>query len=107
MTDAPGVFVTDPNDDDDAAGPLAVLSGRLAPGTDMPHEREHASVDKLFRVIEGAMRVRIGDQTIDVAEGGAASVPAGTPHAYGNPFDQPVAFVTIMADDVSAWLPVS
>lgn len=48
-----------------------------------PHA--HAGSDKVYFVIEGSARIRIGDDERDAPAGAAALAPAGLPHAIRNP----------------------
>jgi mannose-6-phosphate isomerase-like protein (cupin superfamily) len=40
----------------------------------------HPDSDEVFLVLEGALRVELPDETIDLGEGQLLAVPAGTPH---------------------------
>jgi mannose-6-phosphate isomerase-like protein (cupin superfamily) len=56
----------------------------LEPGQEQaPHA--HSDQDKIYVVLEGRGRVRIGDQESVLEVGEAAVAPAGTPHGLGNP----------------------
>lgn len=45
------------------------------------HERE----DETVYVLEGAIRIRVGDQTLETTAGGVAHLPRAIPHALYNP----------------------
>jgi mannose-6-phosphate isomerase-like protein (cupin superfamily) len=44
----------------------------------------HHADDEAWYVLDGALRFRIGEETVEVGPGGAVMAPKGTPHAYGN-----------------------
>ena len=45
----------------------------------------HHDDDEAWYVLDGALRVRLGDDDVEVTAGGAVLVPRGTPHTYWNP----------------------
>jgi hypothetical protein len=51
--------------------------------------------DLAWYVVEGRLRVTIGDETVIVAAGGAAIANAGTPHTLANPGPGPCRYVII------------
>jgi mannose-6-phosphate isomerase-like protein (cupin superfamily) len=42
----------------------------------------HHGDDEAWHVLEGTLRFRFADRTVDVPAGGTAFVPAGVPHTY-------------------------
>ena len=44
----------------------------------------HHVDDEAWYVLEGMLRFRVGDETLEAPPGSAVFVPKGTPHAYGN-----------------------
>jgi len=44
----------------------------------------HHADDEAWYVLEGVLRLRIGDKTYEAGPRSAAFAPKGTPHAYGN-----------------------
>jgi mannose-6-phosphate isomerase-like protein (cupin superfamily) len=44
----------------------------------------HHADDEAWYVLEGALRVRLGEETVEAGAGAAVLAPKGTPHAYGN-----------------------
>jgi mannose-6-phosphate isomerase-like protein (cupin superfamily) len=56
----------------------------------------HHDDDEAWYVLEGALRVRLGDRDIDVPAGGAVLAPRGTPHTYWNPQPGPARYVLVM-----------
>ena len=56
----------------------------------------HHSDDEAWYVLEGSLRVRVGERDIDVPAGGAVLVPRGTPHTYWNPDASPTRYLLVM-----------
>jgi mannose-6-phosphate isomerase-like protein (cupin superfamily) len=50
----------------------------------------HRGLVEVFRVVDGAMRVRVGDATWDVSDQNAVEVPAGAVHGFVNIGDGPL-----------------
>jgi mannose-6-phosphate isomerase-like protein (cupin superfamily) len=44
----------------------------------------HHADDEAWYVLEGTLRVRLGEEVIEAGPGAAVFAPKGTPHAYGN-----------------------
>jgi mannose-6-phosphate isomerase-like protein (cupin superfamily) len=42
----------------------------------------HHADDEAWHVLEGTLRFRFSDRTVDVPAGGRVFVPAGVPHSY-------------------------
>src|SRR5450432_3318842 len=62
------------------------------PGSSTPihfHERE----DEYLLVVEGTVRVRYGEMTLDATAGTMVSLLRGIQHAWGNPTDGPVRVI--------------
>jgi quercetin dioxygenase-like cupin family protein len=49
---------------------------------DSPPLHVHATEDELFHVLEGELRLRVGDDDLTLAAGEAARAPRGVPHSY-------------------------
>jgi mannose-6-phosphate isomerase-like protein (cupin superfamily) len=56
----------------------------------------HAEDDEAWYVLEGTLGVRVGDEDVLVAAGGAVLVPRGTPHTYWNARPEPARYVLVM-----------
>jgi mannose-6-phosphate isomerase-like protein (cupin superfamily) len=56
----------------------------------------HHSDDEAWYVLEGSLRVRVGERDVDVPAGGAVLVPRGTPHTYWNPGAAPTRYLLVM-----------
>src|SRR3954467_2739213 len=44
----------------------------------------HHAADEAWYVLEGMLRFRVGDETLEASAGSAVLAPKGTAHAYGN-----------------------
>jgi len=68
----------------------------LEPGqSQKPHA--HEASDKIYVVVEGSARVRIGTEEAVVGEGAVAHVPAGAVHSVENPGDARATLLVFMA----------
>jgi mannose-6-phosphate isomerase-like protein (cupin superfamily) len=56
----------------------------------------HHDDDEAWYVLEGALRVRLDGDDVDVPAGGAVLCPRGTPHTYWNPYPEPTRYLLIM-----------
>jgi mannose-6-phosphate isomerase-like protein (cupin superfamily) len=56
----------------------AISLQRLAPGVRQPFGHRHASQEEVYVVVEGAGRVRLGDETVELATWDALRVPGPT-----------------------------
>ncbi len=52
--------------------------------------------DEAWYVLDGTLRIRIGDQHSEIGAGGAVIVPGGTAHTYWNPRPQPARYLLVM-----------
>src|SRR5260370_26183885 len=55
----------------------------------------HRSDDEAWYGLEGALRVRVGNQQVEAPAGSAVFVPRGTPHTYWNPGPAPVRYLLV------------
>jgi len=53
----------------------------------------HRREDEIGYVLEGALEVRLGDQTLVLEAGGVARLPKGIPHAIRNPLATPSRYL--------------
>src|SRR5260370_17848503 len=60
----------------------------------------HRSGDEAWSVLEGTLRVRVGQETVEAGQGAAVFVPRGTPHTYWNPGPDPVRYLLIMTANI-------
>jgi quercetin dioxygenase-like cupin family protein len=54
----------------------------LAPEGDSPPLHVHTTEDELFHVLEGELRVRLGEDELRLGPGETALAPQGIPHTY-------------------------
>jgi len=60
----------------------------------------HFRDDEAWYVLEGTLRVRVGDDEVEARAGSAILVPRGTPHTYWNPEPAPTRYLLIMTPNV-------
>jgi len=60
----------------------------------------HHSDDEAWYVLEGRLRVQVGDKEMEAAPGAAVLVPRGTPHTYWNPGPEAVRYLLIMTPNI-------
>lgn len=64
----------------------------------------HHDDDEAWYVLEGRLRVRVGQDDHDVEAGGAVIGPHGVPHTFCNPDPEPARYLLVMSDRTSALL---
>lgn len=74
---------------------ISVLEHRARRG-DSPPLHVHTTEDEVFVILEGAFRVRLGDDELPVAAGDVLLAPKGAPHTYRVESDEG-RFLTITA----------
>lgn len=57
---------------------------------------KHSEEDEAWYVLEGMLRVRVGEQVEEVTTGGAVIVPSGTAHTFWNPSPEPTRYLLLM-----------
>jgi len=57
----------------------------------------HQGSDKVYLVLQGRARVRVGDAEQELSPGQAALAPAGDPHGVTNATGEPVTLLVFMA----------
>jgi mannose-6-phosphate isomerase-like protein (cupin superfamily) len=65
-----------------------------------PHR--HDGEDEAWYVLSGVLRVRVGDDEVQVPAGGAVVVPRGVVHTYWNPGTEPARYLLIMGERTHA-----
>jgi mannose-6-phosphate isomerase-like protein (cupin superfamily) len=60
----------------------------------------HRRDDEAWYVLEGMLRVQVGDQEVEAGAGAGVFVPRGTPHTYWNPGPGPVRYLLIMTANI-------
>jgi len=59
----------------------------------------HRNDDEAWYVLEGTLRVRVGNQEVEAHAGSAVFVPRGTPHTYWNPGPFPTRYLLVMTSN--------
>jgi mannose-6-phosphate isomerase-like protein (cupin superfamily) len=83
------------------AGSKLVLAEWVAPASVGKQPRYEAPLhahqeDEAWYVLEGTLRVRVGDDQVEVPAGAAVIVPGGTAHTFWNPGPEPARYVLVM-----------
>src|SRR5258706_10845019 len=60
----------------------------------------HFSDDEAWYVLEGTLRIQVGDREMEARAGSSVLVPRGTPHTYWNPEPGPVRYLLIMTSNI-------
>lgn len=60
----------------------------------------HRHDDEAWYVLEGVLRVRVGESEVEARAGSAVFVPRGTPHTYWNPGQEPARYLLVMASRI-------
>jgi Cupin domain len=64
----------------------------------------HHGDDEAWYVLEGRLKVRVGDEEHDVPAGAAVIGPSGLPHTFWNPDPVPARYLIVMSAQTSAML---
>jgi mannose-6-phosphate isomerase-like protein (cupin superfamily) len=62
----------------------------------------HHKDDEAWYVLEGALRVRRGDEVVEASAGSAVFVARGTPHTYWNAVAGPTRYLLVMTPRIHA-----
>lgn len=79
---------------------LGLVESTVPAGPGAPPQHVHREHDETFIVTQGRLRFTSGDKDVDVEAGSCVVVPAGTPHTFSNPFDQPGKFICTLTPDL-------
>jgi mannose-6-phosphate isomerase-like protein (cupin superfamily) len=79
----------------EADGRLDVAEISLAPGYAGPPPHVHTRVDHVFYILEGTLRVRLGQSDHLLTTGSCTFIPAGTPHTYATTEAASARFLTV------------
>ena len=60
----------------------------------------HHSDDEAWYVVEGKLRIQVGDTEAEAVAGAAVLVPRGTRHTYWNPGPEPVRYRLVMTPNI-------
>jgi len=75
---------------EDTAGSLYLREASLEPGFRGPPLHRHRHLHDKFYVLEGTLRVSLGDEVLETEAGSFVCVPPRTPHTFANTSDRPV-----------------
>jgi quercetin dioxygenase-like cupin family protein len=67
----------------------------IQPGTSGPPPHSHRELLDSFYVLEGTLRVRVGDDEVDAPPGTYACIPPGIVHTFANESAEPVRFLNL------------
>ncbi len=73
-------------------GDYSLVEVTGAPG-DMPPLHVHRRDDEGFYVLDGALRLHVGDETVELGAGQFALAPRGVPHTYAVVSDGPARWL--------------
>src|SRR5205823_3328320 len=79
---------------------MAVIEAQVPPGPGSPPQHVHREHDEIFIVTKGKLRFTSDTESFEAEAGTTVTVPAGTPHTFSNPFDEPAAFICPMSPDI-------
>jgi mannose-6-phosphate isomerase-like protein (cupin superfamily) len=65
----------------------------VAPGFPGPPPHVHDRLHDMFFVLDGTLKMRVGDEELDIGPGTFVCVPPGVVHTFSNPSDQPARFL--------------
>jgi quercetin dioxygenase-like cupin family protein len=75
------------------AGTFFLSETTIAPGFPGPPPHRHERLVDMFYVLEGALTLRLGEETHQLEKGSFVCVPPGVVHTFSNPGDSPVRFL--------------
>jgi mannose-6-phosphate isomerase-like protein (cupin superfamily) len=62
----------------------------------------HHNDDETWYVLEGVLRIRVGNSEVEARVGSAVLVPRGTPHTYWNPGPGLTRYLLVMTPNIYA-----
>jgi mannose-6-phosphate isomerase-like protein (cupin superfamily) len=74
--------------------------GPLGPPRLIAPRHLHRRDDEAWYVLDGTLRVQLGEHEVEVAAGSAVFVPRGTAHTYWNPGPGPVRYLLVMTSNI-------
>jgi len=60
----------------------------------------HRSDDEAWYVLEGVLKVQVGENEVEAHAGAAVFVPKGTPHTYWNAGPGPLRYLLVMTSNI-------
>ena len=100
----PKVFVRIMVDQSKGSQGIALVRGRMAPGSVLP--RHGHDVEEALTVLEGTALSEIGDEKYELGPGDAVLLPAHVPHQLTNIGEGDLLFVTAFNSNKVVRLPV-
>jgi mannose-6-phosphate isomerase-like protein (cupin superfamily) len=88
------------------SGPQGLeVEASYGPGGSAPPKHLHPAQDERFRVLEGKLRVVVGDAQRELEAGDELEIPSRTAHQMWNPYDVParVSWTTSPAGRTEDW----
>jgi len=79
---------------------LGLIEVIVPPGPASPPQHVHHEHEEIFIVTDGKLRFTSGADSVDIEAGSYVTVPAGSPHTFANPFDEPAKFVGTLTPDL-------
>jgi mannose-6-phosphate isomerase-like protein (cupin superfamily) len=74
--------------------------GPVGPPRYIAPRHVHHQDDEAWYVLEGAMRVQMGEKEMEVRAGAGVLLPRGTPHTYWNAGTGPLRYLLIMTPNI-------
>ena len=78
---------------EDTAGSFYLGEALIQPGFAGPPPHVHERLHDMFYVLEGALTLRLGDETLELLPGSFACVAPGTVHTFSNRSERPARFL--------------
>ena len=88
-----GGTVSFKTESEETGGAWSLLELTVPPGFDGPPPHWHKVTQEAFYILEGALTLQVGDQTVKALPGAYVFVPTGVIHAYSNAEDEPARFL--------------
>jgi mannose-6-phosphate isomerase-like protein (cupin superfamily) len=60
----------------------------------------HHHDDEAWYVLEGSLRLKVGEDEVEAHAGSSVFVPRGTPHTFWNPGPVPVRYLLVMTSNI-------
>jgi len=82
---------------EDTGGAWSLIESTVEPHFAGFKLHRHRRMTEAFYILEGALAVQLGEQTLTAVPGTLVFVPPGTWHTYANPGDRPVRYLLFMS----------
>lgn len=84
-------------------GAFSISETTIPPGTAGPPPHLHEQLTDTFYVLEGSLRVQVGEREMTAPAGSFVLVPPGVAHTFANDGDTPARFLNINAPGGWEW----